>query len=306
MSAKTYEGAAGKKVARLEESVAEDAYAALQQYKTFQARAAKKGDWPAAIDLCRSGAMTMLANKHLTAGTELALLLVETMETGQVEQCDELKDIVLKISDAFVVLENNNPQQQMEAAKNQGRFLKAAIHWSTLAKHGHFAKGDPDFHLLRAQAMQRRKDLPSASTNFLHAGKPQLFAQFLYDWSALGYQSERDMFLTRAVLQLLALENLKDANLLHEQFSKILAEKGTPLKNTPLANFTRFLLKTVERDAYPLYQVLVQKYAPSLNRDQSFIQYLDRIQEIYFGVKPQKRGMQAMLDNMLGMFGGAR
>ena len=29
------------------------------------------------------------------------------------------------------------------------------------------------------------------------------------------------------------------------------------------------LLKTVERDAYPLFQVLVQKYTPSLNRDAS-------------------------------------
>lgn len=245
----------------------------------------------------------MLKHKHLTAGTELALLFIETLETGSMEQDDELKQIILDISGAFQALEADEVRRA-EAAKNEGRFLKAAIAWSTLAKCGQFATGDPDFHLLRAKAMVRRKDLPSASTNFLHAGQPKEFAEFLYQWSCSGYQSEREMFLARAVLQLLALENLKDANALYTEFNAILDKNKCPLKQTPLAHFTKYLLKTVERDAFPLFQMLCQKYMQVLQRDQSFILYLDRIQESFFGVKPQKRGMSAMLEQFSGMFGG--
>lgn len=36
---------------------------------------------------------------------------------------------------------------------------------------------------------------------------------------------------------------------------------------TPLINYIRFLLMTLERDAYPLFDMLRKKYAPSINRD---------------------------------------
>lgn len=39
---------------------------------------------------------------------------------------------------------------------------------------------------------------------------------------------------------------------------------------TPLINFTQFLLLTLERDAYPFFQKLTEKYAPSIARDTQF------------------------------------
>jgi hypothetical protein len=210
---------------------------------------------------------------------------------------------VRDISGAFDLVEGNK-ELKLEAARNQARFLKQAITWSQLDHCGQHLRGDPALHLLRAKSLMRSGQLSAAASNYLHTGQPKEFATFLFSWTCMGYSSERDLFLARAVLQLLALENLRDANVLYESFLGLLALKGQPLKPTPLANFVRMLLKTVERDAYPLFQVLVQKYTPSLNRDASFQQLLDRIQEVYFGVRVQKRGMQAMLDNMLGMFGG--
>lgn len=51
------------------------------------------------------------------------------------------------------------------------------------------------------------------------------------------------------------------------------------------------VLQTVEReDASPLFQTLRRKYAVSLGRDQAFQAYMDRIGEIYFGIKAY-RGM---------------
>lgn len=230
---------------------------------------------------------------------------METLEKGDIDQCPELTQIIGDISAAFQGFANDD-SCRIEAAKNEGRVLKAAIQWSTLAKHGQYETGDPTFHSMRARAMVRANDLSAAAMNYLHTGKPVEFAEFLYNLSCQGYQSERDLFLTRAVLQLLALENLKDANELYDAFSNILAKNGVPLKSTPLTNFTKFLLRTLERQAFPLFELLRNRYQQALRRDASFQLYLDRIQESFFGVKPQKRGMQAMLDNMMSMFGGAQ
>mmetsp|Transcript_13286 Transcript_13286/g.23699 ORF Transcript_13286/g.23699 Transcript_13286/m.23699 type:complete len:297 (+) Transcript_13286:107-997(+) len=276
----------------------EDPYGALQTYKTFHARANKKEDFAAAVDFCRSGSIVLLKKQHLTAGTELALLLVETLEAAKIEQDDDAKAVVMDVAKAFETVTASK-----EAAKNQARFLKACIVWSTLKHCGKFEKGDPELHRLAAGAKIRMGDVSGAATHFLHARQPQEFATFLYQWSSLGYKGERDLFLARAVLQLLALENLKDANILYETFVKLLILKKEPLKETPLAHFVKFLLKAVERDAYPLFKMLCEKYQPSIQRDQNFQMYLDRISEIYFGIKAQKKGFQALIDSMLQGFG---
>lgn len=301
-------GAAGDKAARLEQrvEVEKDAYGALQTYKTFHARAMKKEDLPAALDLCRSGACVLLRSGHLTAGTELALLLADSLETGRVEKDEGSKAVVLEVSAAmstFAAGDEASKNVKAEAAKNHARFLKACIAWSTLKRCGQHERGDPDLHHLAAKAKVAMGDLPGASTHYLHARQPKEFALFLFQWSTLGYANERDLFLAKVVLQLLALENLQDANTVHSAFLALLVMKKTPLKSTPLSNFVAFLLKTVERDAFKLFQVLCTKYQPALRRDPSFQAYLDRISEIYFGVKPQKTGIQAMME----MFsGGAR
>jgi len=299
-----FDGAAGARTARLEQSVADgDAYGALQTYKTFHARSLKKGDVHAAVDLLRSGSVALLKHGNLTAGAELALMLVDTLNDGKVEQDDEVKAILLQVADAFEALQGEKAVVA-EAAKSEARYLRAAISWSTLKNFGQHPRGDPDLHLRRARTLIRAGSLADASANYLHAGKPAEFAAFLVQWSQLGYRGERDLFLARGVLQLLALENLKDANELHAAFYETLKSKGLSMQASPLANFVSFLLRTLERDAFPLFQMLCQKYSASTSRDPSFQQYLDRIQEVFFKVKPQKRGMQAMLENMLGMFGG--
>ncbi|GBG29212.1 Golgi to ER traffic protein 4-like [Hondaea fermentalgiana] len=294
-------GAAGDKARRLEKRVEEDddAYGALQTYKTFHARANKKEDFVSAVDLCRSGSTILLKKQHLTAGTELALLLVETLESAKIEEDADAKAVVLEVAKAFEEVENKK-----DAAKNQARFLKACIVWSQLSHCGNFEKGDPALHRLAAGAKVRMGDISGAATHYLHAREPKEFATFLYQWTSMGYQGERDLFLARAVLQLLALENLKDANTLYDTFVGLLAMKKTPLQDTPLAHFVKFLLRAVECDAYPLFKMLCEKYQPSIQRDANFQMYLDRISEMYFGIKAQKRGFQAIIDSMLQGFGG--
>lgn len=86
----------------------------------------------------------------------------------------------------------------------------------------------------------------------------------LVKWSQTGHKTERDLYLARGVLQLLSLENLRDANIVYNSFLT-----QAPI-SSPLINFLRFLLVTLERQALPLFQLLQQKYALSLERDASF------------------------------------
>lgn len=60
-----------------------------------------------------------------------------------------------------------------------------------------------------------------------------------------GYASERDLFLARAVLQLLCLGNLKDANAVRDEYLRKWEEQGVKL-DSPLVHFIKFLLLTLE------------------------------------------------------------
>lgn len=71
------------------------------------------------------------------------------------------------------------------------------------------------------------------------------FTDFLVTWAGSGYRTERDLFLARGVLQLLCLGNLRAANIVRERFlSRQTSDKGAP--DSPLSNFLRFLLLTLE------------------------------------------------------------
>lgn len=120
---------------------------------------------------------------------------------------------------------------------------------------------------------------PDAQRHFLEARAPGEFAALLLAWAGeQGYAGERDLFLARAVLQLLCLGSMRDANELRDAFLA-----STPL-DTPLAHFTRFLLLTLERDARPLFTMLCDKYAKALERDPSLKPYLTTIGARYYGI----------------------
>ncbi len=57
------------------------------------------------------------------------------------------------------------------------------------------------------------------------------------------------------------------------------------------------VLKTTEREAAPLFQMLRSKYAPSLARDSSFELYLNKIGEVYFDLKAP----QSMMNVITGL-----
>ena len=75
-------------------------------------------------------------------------------------------------------------------------------------------------------------------------------------------------------------------------------KKGPPYKH-PLLNFVWLLLLAIEhKQSVTAYTILVEKYTPSLKRDPSYLEYLDKIGQHFFGLAPPPKARSG------GMFSG--
>lgn len=131
----------------------------------------------------------------------------------------------------------------------------------------------------------------------------------LYQWSLKGYPSERDIFLTRAILQLLCsaegmitevslndpIKNtyIRDCRVIYDIYLKLHHENDNSFMNTgeavpPLINFCRILLLAITKKNVKLFEMLIMDtdvYTEALKRDDLFLsKYLPKIAKIYFGM----------------------
>lgn len=228
----------------------------------------------------------MLDHRQANAGTELALLIIENYKKTEAPVSKETIDPLLEIAKHYT------------SADGQSRrtFIKTAVSWSSTPANN--KQGAPELHDFFSQIYTKEKDFALAEKHFLRGTNPRGYAEMLVELSRNGYESEKDLFIARAVFQYLCLSNLKDANAVFTSFLSLV-----PLES-PLINFVKFLLKTAERDAAPLFKLLNEKYAPSLARDESFHRYMEMIGKIYFGIEPRSAGgMGGLLSSLMkGMF----
>ncbi len=166
------------------------------------------------------------------------------------------------------------------------------------------------------------------------------FARFQLTLALFAFRREADFFLARPPLQLAALGSLRDANRFRDAAVAAVAAASSgggdaggadaahwalaaalglpPLRDlpplrakealeTPLGNFVAFLLETLQRDAKPLFELLLAKYEPALARAGAeagaagaLQPYVEAIGARFFDIKPPQSGMEAMLANLFG------
>jgi len=214
------------------------------------------------VDGGGGGVKKLLEHEQLNAGTELGLTMLENWIAHQRPVADSSVALVAELQALFA--------EGAEAFKERLNFLRAALKWSTRAEGGR-PSGAPEVHVLLARAYREAgaASYGQAAEHFARAETPEELADLLLAWSACGYASERDLFVARSVLTLLAQQNLRDANATFAAFRARCDAAGASL-DTPLAHFLAFLLQTCEREAAPLFQMLQQRYARSLQRDPEF------------------------------------
>ncbi|GJP34156.1 hypothetical protein CLOM_g18614 [Closterium sp. NIES-68] len=296
-----------------------------------------------AVELLQSGACVQLQQRQVTCGTELALLLVDALSSTHAPHSQATVDRLLAINDAFKPLLSHQPASPPAAAANAAAaaaagvesasesreqsaaaseaaassevssafdgclsFLKAAIRWS-LRSEGAPRHGAPELHDALAVLLWTHgatQDLEVASRHFVLGRDTKAFCSVLCQVMEQAFPDEVDLVLARAVLQYLAVGNMRGANGLMDDITGGGAQSSAPpLPDSPLMHFLRFLLLTLERDALPLFLLLRKVYAPSIRRDPQFHSYLDEIAHRYYKVaRPSGGGdfMGGLLQMLMG------
>lgn len=266
-------------------------YEAQQLYQSLYYRYSGRKKFAIALALLQEGTMKLLSHEKFTAAGELALLMVDCLEKEAVGPDAERIDKIMQIVEGFRQANDraSDDSASDDTSKMGEKFLRAAIKWS---QHDADPQGSSTLHLALGRLLLSQGSYAKAQRHYLRADTISEHVTMVLQWSEHGYASERDMFLARCVLEYLCLEDMRHANLFLTSF-----KERSEAMETPLVHFIEFLLKTCERSAAPLFQLLRQKYEVSINRDAVFTKYLDRIGEIYFDIRAPK-GLLAGLFSM--------
>ncbi|KAK9154032.1 hypothetical protein Sjap_001512 [Stephania japonica] len=307
-------------IEKLEKSVTDgNFYGAQQMYKSISSRYASAERHNEALDILQSGASVQLKHGQVTCGAELAVLFVETLTKGQFPCNKDTLDRVRTIYRQFPQIPvpqqlgvDDDMQKLSEAlgaakirVEGCSSFLKAAIKWS--AEFGGPRNGCPELHDMLAEYICSESpdlDIAKASIYFVRGNNPAKFASELVNFIEKCYPGEDDLAIVRAVLLYLSLGNMRDANYIMDEVRKQLESKDLELPDSDLIQFIKYLLRTLERDALPLFRVLRQKYQSSLDRESSFKELLDKIAERFYGVR-RRSPLQGMFGDIFQMMGGA-
>nr|AII97721.1 BLTX334 [Nephila pilipes] len=117
--------------------------------------------------------------------------------------------------------------------------------------------------------------------------------------STKGYPSEVDLFIAQTVLQYLCLKNKSTASTAFYTYTEKhpAVSSGFPYL-LPLLNFLQFLLQAFEREKLAYFRLLCEKYQPSLKRDPTYSEYVERIGQLFFGLSPPPK-QQGLFGNLL-------
>ncbi|XP_015759851.1 PREDICTED: Golgi to ER traffic protein 4 homolog [Acropora digitifera] len=261
-------------------------YEAHQLIRTLYFRYKSQKLYKDAIETLHNGACLFLKHKQEGSGNDLAMLMLECFSIAQTPITDDALD---KIQSVFELYEPGSVDRY--------GFITAAIKWTSETdqslKYGH-----PNLHLTCAHRFWKEKNFSDSQYHFLFTSDGHQCATMLIESATTrGFPGEADLFVAQAVFQFLCLQNFITANTV---FSKYTAQHpdfsglGGPPYQKPLLNFVWFLLLVIERKgSLGQFTVLCEKYQPSIERDPTYKEYLDKIGQVFFGLppKPSNRGM---------------
>ncbi|KAB0793411.1 hypothetical protein PPYR_13031 [Photinus pyralis] len=279
-------------IEKLENSIKDgNYYEAHQMYRTIYFRYLAQKKYEELLDMLFKGALLFLERDQQISGADLAILLVEVLvksdSTNYTEWTPKLCKIFAKISTTY-------PERDT--------FIASAIRWS--AKGGK-TQGHPFLHQGIAQVYWNEKNYINARHHYIYSKDGLGCAKLLIEFQVTqGFSYEEDLFITQAVLQYLCLQNKVTASQTFNNYTKEhpRIRKSRPPYLLPLLNFIWFLLQAVESQKLSTFTVLCEQYEPSIKRDPCYMQYLDKIGQIFFGLKPPPQQRRGFFGNFLHSF----
>lgn len=254
-----------------------DYYEAHQMYRTVCFRYLGQERYKELKDMLYQGSVLFLDSDQKTSGTDLGLLLIDVLNKSKEQDCILWSP---KLSIIFSKIGTDNDTER-------DAFLAQAVKWSAQGtSHGH-----PLLHQHIAKIYWDEQNYVQARHHYIHSQDGKGCAELLIEFQLTkGYKYETDLFIAQTVLQLLCLRNRITAN----QTFTTYTENHPRIKKTgppfllPLLNFIWFLLQAIESKKIQTFAVLCEQYRNSIKRDPCYVKYLDKIAQIFFGLKPQE------------------
>lgn len=280
---------------KLERSVEDgNYYEAHQMYRTLYFRYLGQKKYNELLDMLYNGSVLFLEHEQNISGADLGILLVEVLVKS--ETCN-FSEWIPKLSTIFAKISISTPERDT--------YIMNCIRWSS--SNGHFNHGHPVLHQQVAQVYWNEKNYSQAKHHYIYSKDGKNCAKLLIELqTSQGFRSEIDLFIAQAVLQFLCLNNQITAN---QTFLSYTAQhpnikKEGPPYLLPLLNFLWFLLQAIESGKLTTFVIICEQYKPSIKRDPVYLQYLDRIGQIFFGVEPPQQKPDRLFGNLLNNFLG--
>lgn len=132
---------------------------------------------------------------------------------------------------------------------------------------------DPNIYELLAKSMENQENIPKAFLYWIGANNFKNLLRTLQILIDRGYPGEQDLFICRTTLMLLTFKNSGVATHLLSEFKYL---------ESPLLNFSKFLIQAVESNERTLVNILREKYSKWLARDPKLTRYLIQVEKVYF------------------------
>ncbi|KAJ9522509.1 hypothetical protein QJQ45_008355 [Haematococcus lacustris] len=316
-------------------------YEAQQMYKAAYHRHRSRKQLADSYSILKDGAVQQLQAGQVTCGIELGLLLVEAFTLDALQATPEALQPLLDIIQALPPLPDSStprgssassaaaadpgtsasgttasggaPPDAGSALKEYVRFITAAVKWANRSKT---RPGAAVLHDAFASLLWRHcgeQQLARVALHFSRGEDARGYATaslaspdyaVLQGCMAAAPTQERDLFITRAVLQCLAAARQgTTARQLHHAHQLLLAldPAGDGPARLPLVNFLHMLIQALQRQSLPLVRLLRDRYQVLLDLDPGFDELMVRIEAVFLKVRsgPGAGPLGGLLSSMM-------
>ncbi|KAL7561914.1 hypothetical protein ACA910_005107 [Epithemia clementina (nom. ined.)] len=315
------------------------AYEALQLAQSQVRKKVHAGDFEGACELAYQASLSLLKKERVSVASQLLTLLVEVLRETHTPDSEDWVSRLVELDKAHSdAMQGQTGQEAIRLQRLQRDWLRSCTSWSS--ELGTIRYGNNRLQEVIAEQCWKLSKMEEdneevsdlqceAVQHMCLAEKPEKIIEWLKTLPApteeetrSGHNcppSVRDGLLTRALLLLCAVENLRDANALlrsyisnvEERDLKVLAESYTKKDDGKAPSHVIFgcmLLRICEKDTRtgPLYSWLMRSFKRELDRLHNpsvIVGYSTKIGKIYFNIQPPP-SMLNMMENMMNMMGG--
>ncbi|XP_060875331.1 Golgi to ER traffic protein 4 homolog [Metopolophium dirhodum] len=258
----------------------ENFYMAHQLYKSLYSRYISMHNKDAAIMTLQEGIIVLYDNHQVGIATDLAQLFAKSLSAQHIIPSEQMFDFIRDIFRKF------GPSLSAE----RDSMLNPIIQW-TIEHCPEYSMGHPGLHKRIGYIYWSEANFELAQHHYLRSTDGLAFAAMLVEMhKTRGLKYEVDLFITQVVLQGLCMRNISIAQSTFQSYTKLHpAINDEPPYILPLLNFICYLLKILDGGKLKTYIVLCEQYQSSLTRDPSYTEYLDKIGQLFFHVKPFER-----------------